>query len=250
MHERNASTTTPETGTANWRTRTTSVIAALAGVGASVALVAALVSLDPGRASQYPSPSLTLATLGPATALFDGPTVQLTGYLQSAAVVLLILFAAQLSSRIGSSNRSHPTASAFVLALMTMISAVFAVEWGLALALAEVGLERDDAMSLFSYFVWTSWMYRIVAVGFIAAMTTIAICGLHRIAVPPVARAVSSVLAVVLVLATFSGRWGFMLLMGLAWVAAISAGMVIYAIAPSSAGRSEDQPAAPAESHL
>lgn len=249
MHERKASTITPEARAANWRARTVSAIAALAGVGASIALVAALVNLDPGRASQHPSPSLTLATLGPATTLFDDPTVQLTAYLQAAAVVLLILFAAQLSSRVGSSSRSHPTASAFVLALITMISVVYAVEWGLALALAEAGLERDDAMSLFSYFVWTSWMYRVVGVGFIGAMTTVAICGLHRIAVPTAARAASGVLAVVLVLATFSGRWGFMLLMELAWVAAISATMAIFAMVPSSAGHSEDQPTAPAESH-
>jgi hypothetical protein len=237
-----ASTITHESSTVSWRSRIISAVAALAGVGASIALVAALLTLDPGRASQRPLPSITLTTLGPATDLFNDPTVQLTGYLQAAAIVLLILFAAQLASRVGSSDGSHPSASTFVAALITMISAVYAVEWGMAFALAEAGLERDDAMSLFSYFVWTSWMYRIGAVAFIAAMVTIAVCGLHRIAVPPLARVGSGVLAVILAFATFGGQWGFMFLTGLAWVAAISGGMVLYAILPSSAGHSENHP--------
>ena len=230
---------TPATAKQQRPHRVLTAIAALAGLGASVAFVAAVSTLDPGRASSDPRPALSQETLGLATALTDQPLVQLTGYLQAAAVILLILFAAQLSARIGAAKWSNPTGSVFAAGLVSLIGFMFAIEWGFTLALGEVGLERDDSLSVFSYFVWTAWAYRIIGFAFVGVLITVAVFGMHSIVGSPAVRWLSAILAAILLWATVGGRTGAILFIGFAWVAGLSILMVVHALMPAKPVRAD-----------
>jgi hypothetical protein len=216
--------------------RIAGTLAGLAGLGAIVAVFLTRAVLDPGRTTAQPPSALTSSSLSAALALTDDASVRVATSLAIAAIVLLVVFSIQLSTRLGPRGGARPRSSTFVVVVGALIAAMLAVDWGLGLALGDVAVARDVDDTLVSYFVWGWWQGQLSVVLFLCLMVVVAACGLHGIVAARLARWSTLVLAGALAVFTAQGTAGLGLLAGGIWVAGLSVGMTIEtAVGPAGA---------------